>query len=162
MVMPIDLSAALKTQSGPKHQVSIKIETGFMFWDLDYAAMDFSRDLPVNLTSIKPSSAINESGKNVENLVAADDDKYYEQPEIGNEVVLDFPAPIVKQDLSRTIFLHSKGYYVHVRNFQNRPDIAELETFRIPGRLSRFSFDRFSTDSKKFRARYPSSPKNQQ
>ena len=159
MIMPVDLSKARKNQAGSGNQVMIKIETGFMFWDLDYAAMDFTRDLPVTLTAIKPSSAINESGEQVEKLVSADDNKYYEQPEIGNEVVLDFPAPVIKQDENNTIFLHSKGYYVHVRHFQNRPDIAELKTFRIPGRLSRFSFDRFSTDSKKFSARYSPSPK---
>ncbi len=162
MVMPVDLSKAQKNRAGSGNRVRIKIETGYMFWELDYAAMDLTRDLPVSLTAIKPSSAINETGKKVENLLTADDEKYYEQPEIGNEVVLNFPVPIVTKDLNSTIFLHSKGYYVHVRHFNYRPDIAMLETFRIPGRLSRFSFDRFSADREKFSAKYPLSPKKQQ
>ncbi|MCX6277436.1 MAG: hypothetical protein NT004_05000 [Bacteroidetes bacterium] len=162
MVMPVNLSPAIKNRTASGNQVRIKIETGYMFWELDYVAMDFTPALSSSLIAIKPSSAISESGKKVENLVAADDHKYYEQPEIGNEVVLDFPAPIYSQDGNTTIFLHSKGYYVHVRHFQNRPDIATLETFRIPGRLSRFSFDRFSADREKFSAKYPTSPKEQQ
>jgi hypothetical protein len=161
MIMPVDLSKAQKNRTGAGNQVKIKIETGYMFWELDYAAMDFTRDLPVSLTAINPSSAINETGKKVESLLAADDEKYYEQKEIGNEVVLGFPAPGDPQVGNTTIFLHSKGYYVHVRHFQNRPDIAELKTFRIPGRLSRFSFDRFSADREKFSAKYPTSSNKQ-
>ena len=130
-----------------------------MFWELDYASMDFSQDLPVRMNAIKPSSAVNESGKKVEKLLAADDDQYYNQPETGNEVILDFTSPDITQDGNRSIFLHSKGYYVHVRNYQNPPDISALETFRIPGRLSQFSFDRFSETKSRFSAKYPSSPK---
>lgn len=50
-VVPIDLSGI----SGNK--VEVKFETGFMFWELDAVAMEFSSDLVRDVEIVKPTLA---------------------------------------------------------------------------------------------------------
>jgi len=143
MVMPMDMSNGIKNLNDSVSQVNIKIETGFMFWELDYAAMDFTKDVPMNIEIISPSSAINESGKDVDKLIAGDDRKYYIQPSPGDEVILDFKCPPGQHEMKRSIVLHTKGYYEHLRYYPNPPEWEKLEAFRRPGRLSEFSLEHF-------------------
>ena len=143
MVMPVSLSDALKSSNDSANEVRIKIETGFIFWELDYAAMDFSQDVPADIAIIGSSFAINESGKEVKKLIGGDDTKYYIQPTPGNEVVLDFKCPPELKNMKRSIILHTKGYYEHVRHYTNPPDREQIQAFGQPGRLSEFSLERF-------------------
>jgi hypothetical protein len=143
MVMPVGLADGIKNINDTLSQVRIKIESGFMFWELDFAGMDFSRDEPVVVSMISPSSAISETGKDVMKLLSAGDRKYYIQPTPGNEVVLEFNGPPEQKDKERTVILHTRGYYEHVRHYPGPPDRESLEAFRIPGRLSEFSLERF-------------------
>jgi hypothetical protein len=43
--------------------------------------------------------------------------------------------------MKKSVFLHTRGYYEHLRNYLNPPDKKQLQTFLIPGRFSRFSYD---------------------
>jgi hypothetical protein len=144
MVMPVDLSAVAGNGLPGSRQARIRIETGFMFWELDYAGMDFTTDLPLDTTCVRLSSAVSESGERVDQLLAGDDERYYVQPETGNNVALDFAAPDAAPGMESSVILHTKGYYTHVRDYQGAPDRKELETFRNPGRLSEFSFEKFN------------------
>ncbi len=143
MVMPVDLTGGLKDNCDSISQVRIKIETGFMFWELDYAAMDFTSDTFTDILKIDPSSAISESGKDVKNSIAGDDGEYYVQSKTGNEVVMDFKCPPEQQDMERSVILHTKGYYTHVRDYNGPPDMEQIQAFRRPGKLSEFSLERF-------------------
>jgi hypothetical protein len=140
MVMPIDLSDYINATDS---QINVKLETGFAFWELDYAAMDFSADEQVDVKTISLSSAFNESGKEVMKQLTGDDKKYYIQPFIGDEVVLEFDGTPEQAGTDRSVILHTKGYYNHVRYYDNDPDREMLETFRRPGRMSEFSFERY-------------------
>lgn len=145
MVMPIDLSRALfanTTASGKS--IRIKLESGFKFWDLDYASMDFSRDTLFTIDYVKPSSAITESGKNVTQLLSNNDMNYYIQEKIGEEGLLVYQDSPEIHGMKKSIFLHTKGYYTHVRNYPNPPDKKQLHAFLIPGRFSKFSYDIYS------------------
>ncbi len=159
MIMPLDISQALKNNQEDAARLRIKIVTGFMFWELDYVSMDFSPDLPVSLNAIKPSSAVTESGNDAGKLIMSDDNKYYEQPDIGNEVLLVYGSPADLPGVKRSLFLHTKGYYLHIRHYRNRPEVTDLKTFRIPGRLSQFSFDRFTELRNRYAAKYRSPAK---
>jgi hypothetical protein len=50
--------------------------------------------------------------------------------------------------MKKTVFLHARGYYKHVRDYQGPPDITQLLTFGNPGRLSKFSFTNFQEFTK--------------
>jgi hypothetical protein len=133
LIMPVDLSAV----SG--NNVKIKLECGFMFWEIDFAAMDFTDNVPVKVTKIKPSSAIDEKGKDVSALLSATDEKYLVQPEVGNEVTITYNASVAAPGHKITPFFHSRGYYEYIRDFKNKPDFEYLKTFRTKGAFTQFS-----------------------
>ncbi len=113
--------------------LEIKISAGFMFWEIDYAAIDFSNGDAFTLQKLSPTSAIDEMNKNVLPDLEKEDGIYLEQPEIGNTATLTYKTKN-NTDLSkaRTYILHARGYYEHIRDFQNKPDINFLSQFRQP------------------------------
>jgi hypothetical protein len=119
--------------------LKIKLESGSFFWDIDYAAMDFTPNLDLVKHEIEVGKAINEKQEDVTDLLKADDDKYYIQPEIGNAAFLSFYEPPKKDNLIRSEFLHSKGFYEILSNPSGVPDRKFLEAFREPGRFTKFS-----------------------
>ncbi|UCD37300.1 MAG: hypothetical protein JSW54_10765 [Fidelibacterota bacterium] len=137
-VLAVDLSRA---KAGP---VRIKLEYGFMFWELDYAAMDFSPAQPVAMNRIMIENGIAQDERDVKPLLAAADTAYYHLPAIGDQAILSFAAPGQARDIKRSIFLHASGYYRILRPSSGRPDIAYLETFRNPGAFNRFSNERLA------------------
>ena len=145
MIMPVDLSQALVTSStDSEKQIRIKLESGFKFWDLDYVAMDFTTDTPFTIDYVKPSSAKTESGIDVTNCLSQNDSLYYIQEIIGEQGLVVFKDSPEIPGMKKSVFLHTKGYYEHVRNYPNPPDKKQLETFLIPGRFSKFSNDNFN------------------
>jgi hypothetical protein len=145
MIMPVDLSQALITSStDSERQIRIKLESGFKFWDLDYAAMDFTTDTLFTIDYVKPSSAKTEDGIDVTNCLAQNDSIYYIQENIGEEALVVFINSPQIPGMKKSVFLHTKGYYEHVRNYPNPPDKKQLETFLIPGRFSKFSYDNYT------------------
>ena len=131
-VLEIDLSE-IKGET-----VRIKMESGFMFWELDYAAMDFTADQPLTVTTVSAQEATDENGLDISTLIRTDDNSYYVQPEIGNEAILTFPVPKYGSG-NQTVFLESKGYYHILREQEGRPDIQLAKSFRTPGRMQQFS-----------------------
>jgi hypothetical protein len=133
LVMDIDLK---KAKGG---DVRLKLECGFMYWEIDYAALDFSEPVAATVTKLAPATAIDQTGKDVANLLAATDKKYLEQPEAGDQVVVNYPAPKPAAGKKQTVFLHSRGYYEYIRDYQNKPDLVSLNGFRKKGTLPRYS-----------------------
>ena len=137
MVLPVDLS---KTDLGI---IKIKLETGYKFWDLDYAAMDFGSKGKCKISKLPLLSAVDETGKNVKALIEKDDKEYLVQPETGNEVVLEFGSK--DKSLSVTgktisIFLHSKGYYERIRQYDHSPNWITLVAHKHKHAFSKYSF----------------------
>jgi len=136
---------AIKLPETRDKNVRIKLETGFMFWELDYVAMDFSQNLPLQATTLSAIDAIDENGKNVAGEILYDDSSWYVQPEIGNQAVVTFPVPEFTGE-SRTVFLESKGYYKILRDQKGPAAMKKLRSFKDPGRMAEFSkelFDRY-------------------
>lgn len=133
LVIPIDL----KKISSAK--IEIKLECGFMFWEIDYAAIDYSKDIPLEPQYINPFSAIDENGKNVTHLLDKEDKNYLIQPNIGNEVVIKYHVNPAKKGEKQTVFLKNRGYYEYIRNYKGIPNFAKLKTFREQGALSKYS-----------------------
>jgi hypothetical protein len=142
LIIPIDL----KKINTPK--IEIKLECGFMFWEVDYAAMDFSKDLPLEMQYINPTSAIDENGKDVTQLLEKEDKNYLIQPHIGNEVVIKYHVKTPKNGEKQSVFLKNRGYYEYIRDYKGLPNIAKLKAFREKGALSQYSkeeYTRFNT-----------------
>ena len=140
MVIPVDL---------PENEVAeFKISCGYLFWELDYVAMDYSTDTDFTVTTIKPYEAIDEKGANVLSSITQPDKQYLVQPEIGNAAVVKYKSIAAKPGMSQTYFLHSSGYYTHIRNYKGSPKTAFLKSFEKPGALVSFSRQKFAEGMK--------------
>lgn len=133
IVVPVDCSAI------PGNEVEIKLSSGFMFWEIDYAAIDFSPDDGFNIQKLSPVKATDEQNQNVLPLLQKDDGIYLDQPQIGNVVTLVYNAsPPVNTSQIQSFIMHSKGYYEHIRDFTGKPDVAFLKKFTQPGAFATY------------------------
>jgi hypothetical protein len=115
-------------------EIEIKLGSGFMFWEIDYAAMDFSTDKNFKVEKLNPESATDETGKNVLPELTSEDGIYLDQPSIGNSATIVFRSKSNGNlSVAETYILESKGYYEHIRDFKNSPDVKFLEQFKKPG-----------------------------
>jgi len=139
VVMPVNLSGV----TGEK--VKIKLECGLMFWEIDYASVDYTDNIAVKTDCLPVSTAYDEKGKDVSSNLVKTDKKYLYQPEVGNEAVLSFSSDIPAKDMKQSVFFHNRGYYEYIRNYTNKPDMAYLKTFREKGAFARFSKTHYDT-----------------
>ena len=133
-VIPLDLDSVAG------NSFTVRLSCGFMFWELDYAAVDFSGPADYSVTILSPKKALDETGKDVTSLLQTADGKYLEQPVPGNEADIEYAfTPNQDSSKTQTFFLHAKGYYEHVRNYPGAPNIAFLKQFIKPDALSQYS-----------------------
>ena len=139
LVVPLDFAA------NATGQVRVKLECGFMFWEVDYAALDCSPNRVVSLDRCQLQSAITERGADARDQLAAADARYLQQFRPGTAVTLTYetalPAPVA--GMRRTAFLHTRGYYEHIRDFKGMPNLPELYAFKKPGRFVEFSKEKY-------------------
>lgn len=133
MVIPFDIGEV----SGSK--VKIKLETGFMFWDVGYVAIDYSKNLDLEVTAIEPSLAIDHNNKNVTELLKKGDLKYLVQPNIGDEVLVTYKKQISDEKMAQSYFLKNRGYYNYIRDYEGTPDFMALKSFREKNVFTEFS-----------------------
>ena len=133
MVVPIDLAAH------PGDEVQIRLRSGFLFWELDFAAMDFSAARPLDVAVQALERAPANDGRNYTAALSADDSSYLRQLNVGDEVDLVFPLAPVGEGQVQTLFLRSRGYYEPLRDFSGMPHFLELRKFKEPGHFSVFS-----------------------
>lgn len=133
-VIPLDLPPTADDR------VDVQLSCGFMFWELDYAALDFSDDADLQVTALSPAKALDETGKDVTSLLTAADGKYLEQPLPGNATDIEYRfTPAKDRSKVQDFILHARGYYEHVRDFKGPANIRFLAQFKEPDALSAFS-----------------------
>lgn len=135
-VIPLDLTNVTG------NEINVRLSTGFMFWDIDYAAIDFSENEAFEVRTLLPKKATDETGKNVIQLINKADGNYLEQPVPGNAVRIEYAFKGNKTpNKMQTFILHAKGYYEHVRDYKGGINISFLEQFKKPYRLSTYSME---------------------
>ena len=133
IVVPLNLS---KIEG---EEVIIKLETGFMFWELDFAGIDFTDNIALDINYINPTAAIDHNNVNVTHLLSAADNDFFIQPNVGDEVVVSFKTSENNADLKRTFFLKNRGYYNYIRDYKGEPNFQKLKLFREAGTFTDFS-----------------------
>ena len=132
-VIPLDLTLM------EEETIEVKIETGFMFWELDYVAMDFSPNTEVDVQKAFLLSANGTNGIDWREALQATDEDYMGQLTIGEVTQLEFAAPQPPAGKTQTAFLHTRGYYELIRDFSGPAQIKELNKFKTPGYFAEFS-----------------------
>jgi hypothetical protein len=128
---------------GDELQVQIRPPKGF--WALNYFAVDYSRESAPRVEKLQPVNAEDESGRNVLPELSRVDDSYYTMPKQGNRAYVTFPAPPLRPGMSRTVFLHSRGYYRLHLTPQGEPNTAVLlEMGQVADTAARLAAMRYS------------------
>ena len=136
VVIPIDLKEI------NDDNIKVKLSTGFYFWELDYAGMDYSIDEPIETKYAVPAF-VEFNSDNISNEALNNDDSLYVvQNDVGDVLDLKF-ATQFDSDTETMVFLEVSGYYTHIREFNTIPEFETLKTFKNPGRLSEFSKELF-------------------
>ena len=134
-IVPIDLSNI------GDEPIQIKLSSGFMFWDIDYAAIDFSNDKNFTVEEVLPSVATDEAGKNVLPQLMKSDGSYLEQPLPGNTATIEYTCKPQPVNTSRSYILHTSGYYTHSWVYKGSPNIAFLKQLKHPDVFPLFSLE---------------------
>lgn len=139
IVVPIDL------QDHDSDVVEIRLKSGFHFWEVDYAAMDFSENHACEIIPLELQSAEDETGRDVRSCLAHADGDYLDQLHVGAETNLSFvPLEMLDEHMTTSLFLHTRGYYEYIRDYTGTPNISELREFKKPGTFAHFSKTRIS------------------
>jgi len=125
-------------------QVHIRLQPPAGFWAINSAAIDFSPEQNLAVNRIAPQSARTSAGKDVSRELQATDGSYYTAMK-GDSVSVGFDAPPERPGMSRTVFLHSNGYYrpdVHSHGPADNVTLSKIFTTRDG--LARFAAERYS------------------
>jgi hypothetical protein len=110
IILPLDISDV------DSEEIHIKLEAGFLFWEIDSVGMDFTEDMSTDKYICYLVSAETQDDMNVASLLRENDLQYYD-------------------------ILHTKGYYEVVRDPVGMPDVAYLESFRNPTIFNKFALE---------------------
>jgi hypothetical protein len=133
LVVPID------SKFIEKNKLRVKLETGFMFWEVDYVGIDFSENIPLKVNYISPDEAIDQNNQLVTKLLSSEDKIYLTQLEIGDKVTINFNLNNVSATSTHSVFLKNRGYYNYIREFKGEPNLSSLKVFRKAGSFTDFS-----------------------
>ena len=138
-VVPLDVS---NTEEGP---VELRLVAGYHFWELDYAAIDYTEQPGMVKTPLALLSAEDELGQDVASHLLEVDGDYLERLFIGADATLKFQAlPAPESGNVHSVFMHAYGYYEPIRAYAGIPNMAELKKFKEPGHFARFSKEQFN------------------
>ena len=133
MIMEIDLA-----DNKDSNQVELKLETAFMFWEVDFAAMDFSEHDSFSTIYITPYNLLKTG--HTEQL--ADPTAQDITLNDNEELTVDFLQKKDKPGLISSCFFVGSGYYHDNTPYKGKPDTQTLAAFTQKG-----GFDKFSRQS---------------
>ena len=138
-VVPLDVS---NTDEGP---VELRLVAGYHFWELDYAAIDYTEQPGMVKTPLALLSAEDELGQDVASHLLEVDGDYLERLFIGADATLKFQAlPASEPGNVHSVFMHAYGYYEPIREYAGIPNMTELKKFKESGHFARFSKEQFN------------------
>ena len=130
----------LNIKNPSAEELTVKLETAFRFWDIDFAGIDYSESIPYTM---KPVTVVNAKKEGVYNTAVLVEkiDKDYIALTNGENVGIDFyinSAPDQK-----SYFLLSTGYYHRLKQYEGSANIKELIKFKEPHSFHQFSYKKF-------------------
>jgi hypothetical protein len=131
-----ELVVSVPTEYLTDETVEFRLSSGYKFWELDGLQMDFSALEKVTIERRMPTSAL--GNDDYTTALSMDDALYMEHKTTGDSALIVFDnLPI--SNLKRSLFLHSKGYYLSKDAYEGKTNWAALLALREKGGLSAFS-----------------------
>ena len=123
--------------------VQIRLQTTFMFWDLDYAGMDFSTPDTYQTAMIPVSKEYKNQGE-CEMKGGVPNDSSGIIINGGEQLNLEFNIPSSPaRGLQNSYFLVGNGYYHDFTPFEGKPRFNELSRFNGKGAFDKYSREKY-------------------
>ena len=137
-----DMIMAINIPDSRQNKLRIKIESAFMFWELDYASIDFSADMNLKPEFINIYNAMKSDSITSETDRLTYKDKEYSKLLQDEFISVEFNKPANEKSQS-SYFLVSTGYYHSLKQYSGKAEIAQLKHFKKPGAFSEYSEYKF-------------------
>jgi hypothetical protein len=148
MIMELDLDQLAKAD-----HVEIMLQTCFYFWDLDYAAMDFSEEDQFTADTILPAR-LTISGQNPA-VLKSSSDYTHQQISAGQTLNLEFNMNRTGDPNSEcSYFLTGRGYYHDNVKYQGQPNLTEITRFSGKGAFDRYSREKLMEYAEDLKSKY--------
>jgi len=95
----------------PGETLKLKLLPPAGFWMINYIAVDYTDDLPVQTTELAPVQATDRSGRDIRGILSQNDEDYFIMPNIGDWADVSFLAPPSLPGLARTVLCKASGFY---------------------------------------------------
>jgi hypothetical protein len=139
-----DKAYSLDLSDVPGDTLRLRLTPPAPFWMINFLAVDYGEDLPVEMQELSAVRAVDFSGHDVREILAATDNLYQVMPNAGNWAELEFPAPPERPGMTRTVFAKASGYYDIHLNRQGPPRQEILDKLRDePGYAVQFGYTEF-------------------
>ena len=124
--------------------IQVRLQTTYMFWDLDYAAMDFTTNnicrteyIPASLVSL-----INRENETVDPELSGQHSNIFVKGPLRLDLEFNIhSAP--EAGMKNSYFLAGNGYYHDNSRFEGEARIAELSRFSGKGAFDKYSREKF-------------------
>jgi hypothetical protein len=128
----------------PGDTLRIKLTPPAGFWQINHLAVDYTEDLPVDVTEIAPIEAMDDKNQDVLDILAYTDNDYLVMPEIGDSTQVTFLAVPQKPGMDRSYILKASGYYdIHLEaQGESRMDIL-TRFLTEPGYTVQYSLEKY-------------------
>jgi hypothetical protein len=124
--------------------IEISITTGFMFWEIDRISLTEVAQIPENTFQyIKPAIAIDEMDRDVLRPLLENDGIYLEQHQVGNRAYITYHVTGYSPEKGYSAFLHTRGYYEPIREYEGPANRKFLTKFLVPGAFPDFSKNKY-------------------
>lgn len=125
-------------------RVHVRLETGFMFWEVDQVAWDTTAEQAMEVRTLTATSAIDQVGHDVLGTLLQEDGSFLVQPAVDDRTDVVFNAPAPTPGMERSLFLHAAGHYEILRTPKTHtPNVLYLRSFNEPGAFPRYSRERW-------------------
>jgi hypothetical protein len=124
--------------------IQVRLQTTYMFWDIDYAAMDFSTNEAYHdeIIAADKASLVNTNNESV----SVDAENQHSNVFIKGPLRLDLEFTIdssVTKGMINSYFLVAKGYYHDNSRYEGKARFSELSRFSGKGAFDKYSREKF-------------------
>lgn len=100
----------------PGETLRIKLTPPLNFWRLDSVAVDYTEDLPLQVSEMAPLRAVSSKGEDVREALSLADNNFFIMPEPGEFAELSYDSPPKLNGTERTVIVKATGYYdIHLK-----------------------------------------------
>ncbi len=141
----------LNTENVTGDTLCIKLSPPFGYWKFDYAGVIYESSAPVNVTELQLTYAADEKGKDLKTSLSGIDGNYYSMPEMTNYANIEFEVPAPVENMKRSLFLKTTGYYeIHLK--KDKPEQTELieKIYNTPGLILEVTMNEYIKMIKSF------------